>query len=415
MLTISEILLYMWVVAISTGFVFNLFGEKVILLLLILLTVARRKIKPNYTLTISIIAFIVFFSFKIVGENLDRSSDYFGPWREVVRIITLIIALICLNSLLKEKWLFKRNVLFRCIRLFNIFFYSTLFITILSLLKNGRGYYRNGSIEISPICAPQYFLIYSIVLGYILTCRVLSRNKGRLISIAKLITIVIFVLLMNYSTQMIFFLLAIAIASIESIGNNRQKKMLIIVILITAFVTIIPNLSGILMFLNEAYFSENLDVSMRLIELSQFFSNRDLSGKALGGRITIMLKSIESFQQYPLFGIPFAQYNRTTIGGHHEWADDLARYGLIGTTLFMLMVFSGLKELTYKNNIKKQKPVSILILFFIYGFFNPIVNFSTIISLILVYVGMIRLSSFERLRELDKVMINSGNIYSSIG
>lgn len=378
---LSEICIYIWVISISSGVIFNIAGEKAILGIFVITCLVRRKCTVNRKIVISVSIFSLFFLLKCIGTDIKINGSYHGLWAQYIRIIELVVMLPMVNSIICDIELNKNRIIKNCINLFNLFYYFTILITIIMLFINGKGYYRVYAIT-NPVYAPQFFLIYSIALAVILTSKILKQKENRKFNVFKLVINGCFVFAMNYTTQMLFFLIAIFTVIIAEKIVGLQNKIFVFISLFVISLIIVPILPDIILCINERYFEGNKDISMRLVEISNFIKSGDLSGKALGGRIQVMLTSWNTFLAHPLFGVPFSSYNydqMTKIGGHHEWIDDLAKFGLIGGLLFMLMLYKGFKNLTLIDGKPRKESLCLLRIFILYGFFNPIINMTIII------------------------------------
>lgn len=387
---LSEICLYIWVISISCGVVFNTVGEKAILVLFIITFLVSGKLKISKKILVCVSLFGVLILIKSIGVKVNITDDYHGLWAQYVRIIELILMLPLANSISNNTILNRDRIIRNCKNLFNLFFYSTIIITIIMLSINGKGYYRKEELMLSPIYAPQSFLIYSIALAEILTSKILYEKNRRVVNILKLLVNGYFVFMMNYTTQMLFFLLSIFTAFFckksLNLRKNLNRKSIFLLSFLIIGVIVVPKLPETILYINKSFFSHNEDVSMRLSEIASFLKSGKLFGKALGTRIRVMLDSWKTFLAHPWFGVPFNNYNYdqiSTIGGHHEWIDDLAKFGLLGCFLFMQMIYYGIKNLILIGGKKGKESLCLLKIFIIYGFFNPVINMTFVIVIVI--------------------------------
>jgi hypothetical protein len=90
------------------------------------------------------------------------------------------------------------------------------------------------------------------------------------------------------------------------------------------------------------------------------------------GRITDYATSIKSFLTHPLFGVGMIYSNDVSIVGmHSELLDFLARYGILGSVLFipMLKNYFIARGLVYSENAKFLLQIILL-----YSLFNPFIS-----------------------------------------
>jgi hypothetical protein len=91
------------------------------------------------------------------------------------------------------------------------------------------------------------------------------------------------------------------------------------------------------------------------------------------GRSILRKQSIDSFLANPVFGINYSNYGQGVIGNHAQWADDLARHGIVGFTFIVIVfcfIFSNILKHT-KHKVDKINVVMVWILYIILGFLNP--------------------------------------------
>lgn len=376
----SAIFLYLWFFSISTGVVYYTVGEKGILLLLIMALITNRKIQINKNFTICLFCLVFFLMIKSMGANLSISNNYHSLWSVYTRIMELVMIGFAFIVLKKKGVLNNSIVKKRCKNIFYFCFYLTISYTTLMLVINGKGYYRYHTID-NPFYAPQYFLIYSLIISIFLISEIIHKKKYRLQNLIKLLINGLFVFLMDYTTQFLFFLIAILTILLLELTKNKTKFVLVTVIFSSAFVLLSQKLANILYYINATYLSDDINLSLRLHEIANFLNNGDLSGIALGGRLRVAEISWDTFLQYPLFGVPFSKYGESMafIGGHHEWVDDLGRFGIIGMLIFLIFLYCLLKKILFDNNEKTYKiSYAVVGVIIMYGFFNPIISMPVI-------------------------------------
>lgn len=100
---------------------------------------------------------------------------------------------------------------------------------------------------------------------------------------------------------------------------------------------------------------------------------------------------INTLKENPLFGIDFKYHTLGTIGGHSQWTDDLARYGILGIVIIFVNYFFIIKHVIFSSrNNPLTRPCILGSIFslFILGFLNPCLC-NTILMLILVIIPSI--------------------------
>lgn len=401
---LSILMLYFWTASISLGVFYHMFGEKFAFIAFFIVIASRRKVFFNKNMIIGTTLFIVFIFIKgLRGLNINISNSYHSLWGQYVRIIELAGAFLMFGSLRKDPVLMQKHVLHNCKKIFLSCYYFTLIVTIQALLVRGRGLYRMDFFKPDLLYAPQFFLFYAVVISTALVSNIVSKKNERLKNITALLINTAFVLLMNYTTQIIFFFSAIFLVLLFKIFKKRDL-VLVAIGLVTFFILFHNLISQMILYLNHRYFLDNADISMRLEEISKFLLSGDLSGKALGSRLDRMRVSWHSFLNYPMFGIPFSQYNIgkvLSVGGHHEWIDDMARFGVVGMSFFLYFVFQGFKAgIPILKRHMDDFSMIMLIVFIVYGFFNPFLDLSFLTAcyaaILLVKTNMIEIFNGER-------------------
>ena len=85
------------------------------------------------------------------------------------------------------------------------------------------------------------------------------------------------------------------------------------------------------------------------------------------------------------------------MGGHSEWADILANYGLLGGPPLILTVFLKLKKtrLSIRDKIKKSYYSYMIILFIVYGFIEPFLRIYHVGFAIFLFVPGILMLNYQ--------------------
>ncbi|MCR5609721.1 MAG: O-antigen ligase family protein, partial [Lachnospiraceae bacterium] len=184
----------------------------------------------------------------------------------------------------------------------------------------------------------------------------------------------------NYTTQLIFAIWGILFVLI--IGSKMKKLYKIIIILPICLLIIIglPMLPTIIESISRTFFAKNETVNVRLNEIVLLLRRESIKGSDLMGRFDLIKLSWDSFKNNPLLGVPFSRYNTMfsglIVGGHSEWPDDLARYGIIGGAFFTLFVVRSLKKvLLYERNNCYSLKYAFSVVIILYGFSNPIIRY----------------------------------------
>lgn len=117
---------------------------------------------------------------------------------------------------------------------------------------------------------------------------------------------------------------------------------------------------------------ESADVTTRLHEIGNLLLGNE-GGTNTDGRMEHLRQSIECFFAYPLFGYNFTTNPTHTMGGHCEWIDIFATYGIVGGIPIIFAILDKIKKVAsnVKNKIGDPFYGIIIFLFVIYGFLDP--------------------------------------------
>ena len=219
-----------------------------------------------------------------------------------------------------------------------------------------------------------YDFIYALVLIYVILLTTLSRAGGRMTTAVKaaviciLVISAITVIISGYATA---FMLILVFTVWSLVKRPATKVGLLVVLAVLIFG--VPHL--LVDFIKDIPFIPEI-TSSRVSDLILSFS-----GEATveyiseeGQRLDIMGWSLEAFAANPLFGvIGSASTNR--IGGHTEWIDQMARYGLLAmicNTVFWMSTYIKMERNSRARAATNKCIKNAFIMFWILGFLNPI-------------------------------------------
>ncbi len=136
---------------------------------------------------------------------------------------------------------------------------------------------------------------------------------------------------------------------------------------------------------------ENISVSERLATIyNVVFGSGDLSDESSLTRLRLYDLSLNTFLSNPILGVG-GFYGHSSvilpkgIGGHSEWLDFLARYGIFGLSLLLIPLFSliNLIQNTLKH-VDNKFYIYIILYIFILGFINTTASNSLIFTIIFI-------------------------------
>lgn len=168
------------------------------------------------------------------------------------------------------------------------------------------------------------------------------------------------------------FILAVVIGRLKSLF----VPLIFVIFGLFALVYLIATYGIDLPFLNDEH---NMLLS-RVDEVSLILQGNIDSAADFGSRNELFNNSLKTFKDNFLFGInheisDFGNYKEVIIGGHSEWVDNLAKYGLFS----LLLVFFLIKSVL----VSKPRLWCVYIILFLLGFFNPSLQFPMIFTVFL--------------------------------
>lgn len=219
-----------------------------------------------------------------------------------------------------------------------------------------------------------FHFIYAIAI--ICSC-ILSYFKE--ISLSKKILLSFIVCLYIYTVFSAGFVIAILlfIATLFLVLVPINKYYIILIFLFISSTIILNKETISLWIYNFADFFNNDIISGRLKDISYFILGQNLDEfSSVGNRWQGLILSFNTFIKNPFTGVgAFYDLDHISrgVGGHSQWLDDLARYGILGVLPFWLFLFSVYKQsMMFYNtfNLKVNRIFWLYILML--GFINPI-------------------------------------------
>jgi O-antigen ligase len=230
-------------------------------------------------------------------------------------------------------------------------------------------------------------LISIFVFDVILNRNIKSKTIKLILFLFLLISI--YVVLKTKSTLTIIWLsfgLILTFFSKRAKNKVRRKSSSPLVFIITTIILIFVFHKNIGYFLIDN-FRDNDVISMRLSELGRSLSSGIEASEYSEYRLSRYITSISSFFDSILIGNGYKygyiyKDSLPYMGGHSEWLDALANYGLIGIIPLFLFFYNSLKNNPLITN--KRISTSIIIVFILLGTFNPLISFHSMLVVLLI-------------------------------
>lgn len=219
-----------------------------------------------------------------------------------------------------------------------------------------------------------YSLIPVIIAGLTVLKHRLDYKTGYLLLLILLF--ILTVLSSNFATATI---LLIVIIPFIYFRPNIKKFILVAAILCVSLLTLVivytlfPNI--VENFLSTFLYPQ---LAERIINIFQIFTGDLPSSSSLYERMLLINKSTDTIISSPLFGV-FGKSQEVVskaIGGHMQWLDDFASYGLIGIIPFWYFMSGFVSNLIKRCSFAYYKKAIYLIIiyFVIWGFMNPVMK-----------------------------------------
>lgn len=333
---------------------------------------------------LSIIIMLVTLLRCIIANKTDTS--YFSPMQSVIQRYQFVVYptmytyIISLNNKKKKK-------------LFDLFVFSitiTLVISLYYVLRVDPQAIRNTQgVSYFGVADFQFVYALAILSGPFLTF-IRKRKENREKYWPYLIVFVlscICIALCNLVTSVVILMASIALSYYLASDKLFLKMLLIIV---AGFFISLKNYWARLLREIAARGVFYWSTSNKLIAIANLISGSGGNLDTLSSRARLTNISLNSFKEHPFLGIDFANHKSGVVGCHAQWADDLARFGIIGNFFIWLNYFFIAKYVvkSCKSQQIRMSLMTTFILFIILGFLNPSLSGTILMGIFIVIPSM---------------------------
>ena len=192
---------------------------------------------------------------------------------------------------------------------------------------------------------------------------------------------IVFIALVVYETLSTITLVAFVFGLLVSLiilpvrkdplrGSNAAQVVLFTILVFVILVLLLPVIGNLLISISAG---NTTVLGDRLQSLGNMLAGAG-DGDYAEGRLSIPLKSINTFLKNPLIGVAhqhgngFYRPKYFGVGNHSEWVDALANFGLIGGIPYLYIYFKTLKD-DYTGS--DQLGLGLAATFLLMGTFNP--------------------------------------------
>jgi len=198
----------------------------------------------------------------------------------------------------------------------------------------------------------QYWTTFAILSLIILSYLLAEKNKIiKIVGVICLIPFYYVILICGFATPVALFIIGHALLGLAYFRFGPQKSSL--------FLKRLGLAGGLLVFSVGAVIILSQAKSNVLRNIQYRFKNM-LEDPRGGGyerehsRFDLILISIDTFKQYPLLGCGGPSQNNPRSGGHNDWADFLALYGIVGGGAMIIFVCLCLRNTTLRCKREKE-------------------------------------------------------------
>lgn len=216
-----------------------------------------------------------------------------------------------------------------------------------------------------------YGYFYSLV-AFILLLAMMFLNKHKRRPLLLFVIAILMVLLIKatYTIAILFTFIFWVLLVILKYSKKHTIFALILLILISLllFQGSIGNMFARLSNIDGLSY----EVSVRFMELSDFFNGKDITNTDFKSRQDLYLKSVDAFTNNILVGTVLSNNNLYRVGGHSAWLDLLGTFGLFCAPFFIFL-FKAYKFGIVLIPVKFQTFYKVYWLYFIcLGFINTL-------------------------------------------
>jgi hypothetical protein len=215
-----------------------------------------------------------------------------------------------------------------------------------------------------------FHFIYGLVaLTISLVIKFRSIKQNRLLFFLLILLFSFTIFNTQYFTAIILFLFFLLLAFMSDFNIKAIFVFFLFFLLIVYFDVIPIIFNFIISFVYDAA------IIGRINDILNLLSGNSLDDfSSLGNRLKDFYISLETFSINPLFGVG-AYYGldhlEYGIGNHSQWIDDLARYGIMFSSLLFIFLTKIFKSF-FNKSVKKSYLRFGVIYFILLGLFNPV-------------------------------------------
>lgn len=343
-----------------------------LLWLILILIDNPENIKILFKKNILILIFLFFILIRCI-LNLSFSLEFDSPYRLILNLYQIVVFYSITIFFINMDYAnhFVKKMLLICIL---VSLMASNYLSIYYELFCHRHAIREALTDVY-FGIGDFELIYanSIAIG-VLLYSLLNFKKINLTNFLILLALISSLLIVYYSD----FMIAIIIAAVSIFFALYFKlcksiKPLIFILMVSLAVLIIfrESIGNLLLIIADKNILSTY-MSMKIEYIANFLQGSGYT-ESLGDRISLMMRSLDTFSQNVLLGVDYSQFGFETLGLHTEWFDNLGYYGIIGFSVIiyiMINIYINI-YLSFNDLVSKQLVKVSFLTFIVLGFSNP--------------------------------------------
>ena len=331
---------------------------------------------------------IIYTVFLILVYLVTSANMGSGLWQNLRNaLFSLICSFLCLSILPQDKNIKRKllvfllaNILLGCVYTLYRIQENPLLPRILARGSDRVEAELGGNVGIAGVIT--YGGIYGMALIFPSLLYWISKKQGqkRIIPITISIIVIVTIYKAQFAIALIFLIIGLALYLILCGGHSKYRLVFSgLLVIIALFVA--ANWDNILTVVYNANILPSA-LQQKVHELLLYSVGGNLTGTNLNSRSAFYVKSFEAIVQNNFVGKVFS--NNASGGGHSEWEDMAANYGIIAP----ILVYSFFRKFTkniftyFEGNAITVYRIQLLI-FLIIGFVDPIFHSRTMSYLML--------------------------------
>ena len=200
-------------------------------------------------------------------------------------------------------------------------------------------------------------------------------KRYRILIITYFISALFLVIKANYATAILFLIFF----CVGALFVNSKSGFINILTIFFVVILIFFSLTTLLEYLSDNLYTGTI-VEHRFNDVLKFINGQGDNKNDINRRMEFMRVSFDNFLEFPLFG---TVEKNIEIGGHTEWIDGLAYYGLLRYPFFIAFIIVSIRKVHEFINCSSQIVILYLCIL-ILGFFNPFINQNFFLALYII-------------------------------